>query len=204
MTLRMLPLSAEAALDQVGGKAYNLMRLVRAGLPVPPGFVVPTAAYTAFVEANGLNAVIAAALAAVNPADPLSLEAASRQIGEAFRRGGWPPGLAEAVTGAWAELGAPPVAVRSSATAEDLPDFSFAGQHGTFLNATDAQGLLEAVVGCWASLWTARAIAYRDRLGIDHQTVKMAVVVQQLVPAEFAGVLFTANPVTGARAEVGY
>ncbi len=202
MTLRMLPLSAEAALDQVGGKAYNLMRLARAGLPVPPGFVVPTAAYTAFVEANGLNVVMAAALAAVSPADPLSLEAASRQIGEAFRRGRWPPGLAEAVAGAWAELGAPPVAVRSSATAEDLPDFSFAGQHETFLNVTDAEGLLEAVVGCWASLWTARAIAYRDRLGIDHRTVKMAVVVQQLVPAEFAGVLFTANPVTGAQDEV--
>jgi len=88
--------------------------------------------------------------------------------------------------------------VRSSATAEDLPGAAFAGQQDTFLNVTGEEAVLDTVRRCWASLWTDRAIAYRERQGIDQQTVKLAVVVQQMVPAEVAGVMFTANPVTGA------
>src|SRR5262249_26315975 len=95
-----------------------------------------------------------------------------------------------------------PVAVRSSGTAEDLPEMSFAGQQETYLNISGEAKLLAAVVRCWASLWTARAIGYRARHSIDPRAVSLAVVVQELVPADAAGVLFTANPVTGAREEV--
>lgn len=95
----------------------------------------------------------------------------------------------------------PPLAVRSSATAEDLPEMSFAGQHDTFLNVKGENSLLAAVAVCWSSLWTARAIAYRTRSNIDHLSVAIAVVVQKMVPSESSGVLFTANPLSGRRAE---
>src|SRR5262249_58256358 len=94
-----------------------------------------------------------------------------------------------------------PVAVRSSATTEDLPEASFAGQQDTFLNVTGNGALLKAVVRCWSSLWTARAIAYRTRNQIEHQGAAVAVVVQEMVASEAAGVLFTANPLTGKRTE---
>lgn len=199
--LDLFPLTAEAALAQVGGKALNLMRMARAGFPVPRGFVVPTGAYQAFVSQNGLDGVIAEALASVDPNDPGSLERASRAIREAFRSGRWPVGLPEAVARAWRNLGECPVAVRSSATAEDLPDLSFAGQQETYLNVVGVDRLLRAVVDCWASLWTARAIGYRARHGIPHEEAALAVVVQEMVPADVSGVLFTANPVTGKRTE---
>src|SRR6185295_3204814 len=113
-----------------------------------------------------------------------------------------PDDLAEAVRAAWRALGSPAVAVRSSATAEDLPDAAFAGQQDTFLNVVGEAELLEAMRRCWASLFTERAVAYRERQKVDPATVKLAVVVQRMAPAEWAGVMFTANPVTGARSEV--
>ncbi|MCT2584295.1 PEP/pyruvate-binding domain-containing protein [Actinophytocola gossypii] len=116
----------------------------------------------------------------------------------AFRTGTVP---AAEIAAAYAALGGGPVAVRSSATAEDLPELSFAGQHDTFLDVTGTEAVTDAVARCWASLWTERAVAYRARNGIPEDGLALAVVVQRMVPAEVSGVLFTANPVTGARDE---
>ncbi|MFQ5857349.1 MAG: PEP/pyruvate-binding domain-containing protein, partial [Anaerolineae bacterium] len=193
-----------------GGKAVSLGDLTRAGFPVPPGFCVTTDAYRAFVAANDLRAEILRLSGAVKADDPESLETASAQIRALFAAGQIPDPLAAEIRRAYLQLINPqsavrnpqsPVAVRSSATAEDLPGASFAGQQETFLNVLGAEAVLAAVQQCWASLWTARAIGYRLREGIPPEEVALAAVVQQLVPAEMAGILFTANPVTGARDE---
>src|SRR6185503_3426662 len=106
-----------------------------------------------------------------------------------------------AIRAAYAEFEDKPVAVRSSATAEDLPDLSFAGQQDTYLNVIGIDQLIGAVISCWSSLWTARAIGYRIRNGIDHNNAALAVVVQEMVQSDSSGVLFTANPLTGLRSE---
>ncbi len=192
---------AKAVLETAGGKGASLARLVTAGLPVPDGFHVTTEAYRQFVDENDLQPRIMAALEPVDPAQPATLETASQAIRELFSQGEIPANIAGAVAQAYASLpGADPyVAVRSSATAEDLPDASFAGQQDTYLNVKGADAVLEAVKRCWASLWTARAIGYRARQSIDQGAVSLAAVVQLLVPAEAAGIMFTANPITGAR-----
>ena len=201
-TIYLMPLdSPNATLANAGGKGLNLARLVRAGFRVPGGFVATTAAYAEFVAANGLDAEIATVLAGVDCDDPAALETAAVHIRAAFERGNMAPAFAAAVDTAYAAMGAPPVAVRSSATAEDLPDLSFAGQQDTLLNIVDAASLHRAIVRCWSSLWTARAIGYRARNAIDQEQVALAVVVQAMVPAEASGVLFTANPLTGKRTE---
>lgn len=198
----ILPLSdPRATLAVVGGKGASLARLAQAGLPVPGGFHITTAAYDRFVAANDLARRIWEGLEHVDAALPVTLEAASNAIRALFAQAVIPPDIADALRAAYAALddGAAVVAVRSSATAEDLPDLSFAGQQDTFLNVRGLPDLLDKVKACWASLWTARAIGYRAQHAIDHQAVSLAVVVQTLVPAQAAGVLFTANPVTGAR-----
>jgi rifampicin phosphotransferase len=194
---------ASATLEQVGGKGASLARLAVAGLPVPPGFHITTAAYCRFVTENGLQEKILAAVSGISAAtanQPAMLEEASRQIGQLFTDGVMPDAIAGAIRQAYAELGGGdlPVAVRSSATAEDLPEMSFAGQQETYLNMHGEVMVLEAVKRCWASLWTARAIGYRARHNITQEDVSLAVVVQELVPADVAGILFTANPLTGA------
>lgn len=198
----VLPLAdPQATLEIVGGKGASLARLSTAGLPVPSGFHVTTAAYRQFVAENDLQPGILAALEAVDLSQPSTLETASRAIRTSFSRAQMPPAISGAVARAYSNLPGdhPAVAVRSSATAEDLPDFSFAGQQETILNVHGIAAVLEAVRECWASLWTARAIGYRARHGVDQEGVSLAVVVQDLVPAEAAGVLFSANPVTGQR-----
>ena len=198
----VLPLTTpDATLANAGGKGMNLARLALAGFPVPGGFIVVTDAYRAFVAANGLSDRILEAVNAAPVDDPAALEAASQVIRARFAAGALPAGLADALSDAYVDLGRPAVAVRSSATAEDLPDMSFAGQQDTFLNVIGEEALLRAVVDCWSSLWTARAIAYRARNGIPHDDVALAVVVQTMVPSEASGVLFTANPLTGRRGE---
>jgi phosphohistidine swiveling domain-containing protein len=193
----------QAVLETVGGKGASLARLAGAGLPVPDGFHVTTAAYRYFVAENDLQSRILAALQTVDVARPSTLEFASRAIEELFLQGQIPQEIAGAISQAYAQPAQPvAVAVRSSATAEDLPDLSFAGQQETFLNVRGVEALLEAVKRCWASLWTARAIGYRVRHGIDQDAVSLAVVVQALVPAEAAGILFTANPLSGSRDEM--
>ncbi|GAA5082673.1 pyruvate,water dikinase [Thermocatellispora tengchongensis] len=188
------PLAAFGAgdLGRAGGKGANLGELVRAGFPVPGGFVVTTAAYDAVVRAAGLDAVIAAGL---DRGDGAAIRAA-------FEDAPLPGALRREIAGAYARLGGGPVAVRSSATAEDLPGAAFAGQQDTYLNVIGEDALLGAVRRCWGSLWTDRAIAYRARRGIAPAGVRIAVVVQRMVPAEAAGVMFTADPVTGARDEI--
>ena len=201
----ILPFSdVSAQLSQVGGKGASLVRLVAGGLPVPPGFHITTAAYRRFVEEHGLQEAILVAASVANADDPASLEAVSKQIGQLFAQSAMPDDIAEAIRQAYAQLGGDelPVAVRSSATAEDLPEMSFAGQQETYLNMHGAAMVLDAVKRCWASLWTARAIGYRARHNIAQEDVSLAVVVQELVPAEAAGILFTANPLTGARDQV--
>jgi pyruvate,water dikinase len=195
--------SPEATLERVGGKGASLARMAAAGLPVPHGFHITTDAYRRFVEENHLGDGILSAATQAQANDPASLEHASEQIQSPFAQGAIPVEIAETIRRRYSEMGADtPVAVRSSATAEDLPDASFAGQLETYLNVRGGDAVLDAVRRCWASLWTGRAIGYRQRQGIAPQDVSMAVVVQQLVAADAAGVLFTANPMTGARDEV--
>ncbi|TQM09178.1 PEP/pyruvate-binding domain-containing protein [Pseudonocardia kunmingensis] len=172
------------ALPRVGGKAANLGELVNAGFPVPPGFAVTTAAYAQVADD---------VLDAVEGTDP-------ERAGKALREAAVPVAITDAVRQAYAGLGEDvPVAVRSSATAEDLPWASFAGQQDTFLNVVGSESVLDAVRRCWASLWTDRAVSYRATQGIGHRDVHLAVVVQRMVDAQVAGVLFTADPVTGTR-----
>lgn len=193
-----------ATLEQVGGKGASLARLAAVGLPVPPGFHITTTAYRYFVTENGLQEQILATVSAVTADQPTSLEEASRKIGRMFAQGSMPAEIAMAIRQAYVALGGDDlsVAVRSSATAEDLPELSFAGQQETYLNMRGEAMVLDAIKRCWASLWTARAIGYRARSGIAHEEVSLAVVVQELVLAEAAGILFTANPLTGERDQV--
>lgn len=205
-TAIILPLAdSQATLAQVGGKGASLARLAQAGLPVPTGFYITTATYQQFVAENQLQPGIEAALAQADLAQPPTLEAASVAIRALFAAAPMPAPLATTIAQAYAALADPageaqwPVAVRSSATAEDLPELSFAGQQETYLNICGAAAVLVAVQRCWGSLWTARAIGYRLQHHIDQQAISLAVVVQTLVPAEAAGVLFTAHPLTGQR-----
>ena len=196
----ILPLSSPAAtLETVGGKGASLSRLAQAGFSVPPGCHVTTAAYRRFVAANDLQPRILD-LARVPADDPAALEAASEAIRALFLAAPIPDDIATEIRAAYANLDGP-VAVRSSATAEDLPGASFAGQQDTYLNIVGADRVLDAVRRCWASLWTGRAMGYRAHNAIAPESVSLAVVVQALVPAEAAGILFTANPVTGHRGQ---
>jgi|SRR5579859_2388535 len=198
----ILPFTASAAtLDTAGGKGANLARLARAGFPVPQGFIIATAAYQAFVAANALEPVIQVALANASADDAGALDQASAAIRAAFSAGALPPDLQAGIQAAYAALGAGQVAVRSSATAEDLPDLSFAGQQDTYLNIAGQEQLLAAVVNCWSSLWTARAIGYRLRNHISQVEAALAVVVQPMVASDVSGVLFTANPLSGLLSE---
>ena len=205
MTRYTLPLDDPAAgLETVGGKGASLARLLKAGLPVPPGFHVTTAAYRQFISTNNLQPVLLDCLADVDPAQPATFEKASQRIYVAFKSGSIPAEVGDAIEKAYATLAGvePAVAVRSSATAEDLPELSFAGQQETYLNISGVKAVQEAVKRCWASLWTGRAIAYRLQHNVDQSTVALAVVVQELIPAEAAGILFTANPLNGRRDEI--
>lgn len=190
-----------AMLPEVGGKAGNLGELTRAGLPVPPGFCLTTEAYRKATEKAGLEEIFDE-LERTGRSDVAALSALAERARAAVLAVPIPPSIAEAVATEYARLGADvPVAVRSSATAEDLPFASFAGQQDTYLNIVGRDDVLDAVRRCWASLWTERAVVYRATQGIDNRTVRLAVVVQVMVDSAVAGVLFTANPVTGRRRE---
>jgi phosphohistidine swiveling domain-containing protein len=189
-----------AAPGVAGGKGASLARLARAGFRVPPGFHVTTSAYLDFIGRGGLREPVLAAVSAVDVSDAATFGAAATRIGELFAGQPVPAPAAAAIAGAYACLGGDmPVAVRSSATVEDLPGMSAAGQHDTYLNVRGEAAVLDAVKRCWASLWSARAIGYRARCGVEPGEVSIAVVVQQLVLAEAAGVMFTIDPVDSAR-----
>ena len=181
-------------LPLVGGKAANLGELIRAGFPVPPGACVTTEAYRQVAA----KATIEFDVLAGARGEALSREATAAR--DALRSAPIPDAVARAIADAYARIGErTPVAVRSSATAEDLPHASFAGQQDTYLHVVGQDPVLDAVRRCWASLWTERAVVYRTTNGIDHRAVRLAVVIQKMIEAEVAGVLFTANPVTGRR-----
>ena len=162
-----------ADIGTAGGKGANLGELLRAGFPVPLGFVLTTAAYDRFVAASGLHAQLTAELSELHSGDAA--------LHQAFLSAAVPDEIAEAACAAYRALGGA-VAVRSSATAEDLPGSTFAGQQETFLGVAGEEALLQAVRACWASLWSERAVAYRQQHGVDHTAIKMAVVVQRPRP----------------------
>lgn len=199
-----------SGLDSFGGKGANLVRLREYGFPVPPFTVIPVREYHAFVAEHGLGEVIVQALSSGAESAPGvetqgGAAVASETIRAAFRRPLSADQRARLVAGI-GDLAGQPVAVRSSATAEDLPDASFAGQQDTFLEVTGIDSILEKVIECWSSLWTERAITYRARndiaVGADRAGLGLAVVVQQMVPAEASGVVFTADPLSGRRDRV--
>ena len=184
-----------------GGKAANLGELTQAGFPVPPGFCVTTAAYALVAKEAGLEPLLAE-LAAVRADDAMQLAHVASAVRARLLATSMPARVAEAIGKAYRDLvqEAPvPLAVRSSATTEDLPNASFAGQQETYLNIIGLEALLDAVRRCWVSLWTDRAVSYRASLGIDPRVVRLAVAVELLVDATVAGVLFTADPLTGRR-----
>jgi phosphohistidine swiveling domain-containing protein len=195
---------ASATLAHVGGKGASLARLATAGLPVLPGFHITTAAYRLFVASYGLQEQILAAASLAAPDQPATCDTAAQTIATLFAQHPMPDEVAQTVHQAYVGLGEGdlPVAVRSSATAEDLPNLSFAGQQETYLNMRGETQVLAAVKRCWASLWTARAISYRIRNHIAPEEVSLAVVVQKLVPADAAGIMFTANPMTGKHDQI--
>ncbi len=197
----VLPLSAIEAslLPLVGGKAANLGELIRAGLPVPDGFCVTTAAYELASQQAKLETILHALAAtnASNAGDAARLQEYAATARAALLAVSIPTAIVEAIREDYREP--LPVAVRSSATAEDLPFASFAGQQETYLNVIGIEAVLDAVRRCWASLWTDRAVTYRLSNHIDPLTVRLAVVVEHMVNATVAGVLFTANPLTGRR-----
>ncbi len=196
---RIIWLDARADADEraIGPKAVSLVRLSRIGLTVPAGFCIPVDAYREHAEVNGILPQITAALDTLASSPPEQKGSILSEIRETIVKAPMAEGTRRAIETHYHRLGAGFVAVRSSATAEDLPDQSFAGQYDTCLGITDLDECLAAVKQCWASLWTERAWDYRERNGFDHYAMSMAVIVQALVPADASGVLFTTNPAGG-------
>ena len=183
-----------------GGKAANLGELTCARMPVPPGFAVTVTAYDEFLEAAGLRSRIDSLLRP-EPATGGN-EALAREMRSLIANAEMPGPIASAIAAAYGAMAPGPVAVRSSATAEDLAEASFAGQQETFLNVEGEAAVIRAVQNCWASLFEERAVHYRANAGFAHCDAKMAVVVQRMVQADTSGVMFTLNPVTGDRSQL--
>ncbi|MCI4349692.1 MAG: phosphoenolpyruvate synthase, partial [Thermoplasmata archaeon] len=185
----------------VGGKASKLGEVVRQGIPVPPGIVVTTEAYQAYVGGTAVGGEIQASLTAIDPAKPASVDAASQAIRAAFEATRMPAELEASILGAYRRFATEQTvvwcAVRSSATAEDLEGASFAGLQETYLNLQGEEAVLAAIRKCWGSLFTPRALVYRARKGFDHATVRLAVLIQKMVEATVSGILFTRDPNTG-------
>ena len=199
----IFPFAARASdLETVGGKGLSLASMSHAGFDVPPGFTIATSAYREFVTTGDLQQKIIGLARPVLVGRTVSFEAASESIRALFAGVELSNSLKTQIADAYGELGETPVAVRSSANAEDLPDLSFAGQQDTYLNVRGVDAVAAAVLNCWASLWTARAIGYRHENDIAQDAVAMAVVIQSMVPSNVSGILFTANPATGERSEM--
>lgn len=183
----------------VGGKGASLGEMSAIGLPVPKAFVVTSHAFRRFLVEENLEDVIFNDLEKLDVDDSDALDAASNRAKKAIMGARMPGSITDGIRKAYKKMGGSRliVAVRSSATAEDLPDASFAGQQETYLNIKGEKNLLEAVQKCWASLYGARAIYYRSKQGFDDRSVNIAVVVQELIHSEKAGVMFTSHPVTG-------
>jgi len=191
-------------LDLVGGKGRSLARMSCADFDVPGGFLVTTDAYKKFIEDSDLKSkIIEFAKPELRDGYP-NFETCSKKINEIITNADIDTNITDQIRAAYSELDQNnlSVAVRSSANAEDLPDFSFAGQQETFLNVSGEDEVVSAVKKCWSSLWTSQAISYRHQNGIDQSSVAMGVVVQIMIPSEVSGILFTANPTNGERSEM--
>jgi pyruvate,water dikinase len=187
-------------LRRVGGKGANLAALVRAGVAVPPGFCVTTQAYDRFLVSLPDAEARFEKLDRLDGASVEAARAAAGTMRTALDQLPIPEEVARSIVAAWRALGAgDPLAVRSSATAEDLPGASFAGQQDTYLNVVGEAALLDAVRRCWISLFTDRAVLYRARNGFGHRSVKLSVVVQRMIEPDVSGILFTADPISGHR-----
>jgi pyruvate,water dikinase len=180
----------------VGGKGANLGEMTQAKIPVPPGFIVTADAYYDFIQSAGLAPKITAALDGLDTNDSKALQQASAQIKQYILDSRMPSETVQAIEDGYIKMGDGLVAVRSSATAEDLPEASFAGQQSTYLNIQGKENVIKAVQMCWASLFEARAIYYRDQQKYDHLKVGIAVPVQRMVASEASGVMFTVEPLT--------
>ena len=180
----------------VGGKGANLGELTNAGMPVPPGFIITSDAYISFLKRTQIADKIQAKLDMIDPNDSKKLQDVAEDIKELISNAPMPSDIMEEIKAAYRTMGEGLVAVRSSATAEDLPEASFAGQQRTYLNVQGQDEVVRAVQGCWASLFEPRAIFYREEQGFDHLKVGIAVPVQRMVQATMAGVVFTTEPVS--------
>jgi len=192
----------------VGGKNASLGEMTQAGIPVPPGFAVTTHAYKDFLAFNQLAKKIHDLLAPIREVDIDQINQASTQIREMIDGSPVPEGIHEEIENTyrrlWKRMASPlmPVAVRSSATAEDLPGASFAGQQETFLFVRKGEEVINKVVKCWSSLFTPRAISYRMKMGFPHDSVFISVGIQKMVNAFTAGVMFTINPLNGDNSSI--
>jgi pyruvate,water dikinase len=186
----------------VGGKGANLGEMTNAGIPVPPGFIVTAATYFDFIEKSGLQSKIRALLEPVDIHDSRQLQDTAEKVQVLIKDAQMPPETAKAIEEAYVKMGKGLVAVRSSATAEDLPEASFAGQQATFLNVQGEKDVVRAVQDCWASLFGARAIFYRQEQGFEHFKVGIAVPVQRMVQSESSGVMFTVEPSTNNKEKI--
>jgi len=189
-------------LNIAGGKGANLGEMVHAGIPVPPGFVVTATAYFDFLKETKIVEEIQAMLTGLDTNDSKHLQNISAKIKEKISAVDMPPYMISEIKQAYRKMGGGLVAVRSSATAEDLPDASFAGQQRTFLNIQGEDSVVSAVQKCWASLFEPRAIFYRNEQGYDHFKVGIAVPVQRMVQSEAAGVLFTIEPLNNDHGKI--
>jgi pyruvate,water dikinase len=194
---------SDTDLGLVGGKASKLGELVRQGLPIPPGFVVTTEAFDTYLSATGVGAKIQAELAKIDPARPETAEAASVVLRKLFVDTPFPPALEKELADTYREFAqryrVQYCAVRSSATAEDLADASFAGLQETYLNVSKVEDVLTSIRRCWGSLYTPRVMVYRQRKGFDHGKVKLAVLIQKMVNSDVSGIMFTCDPNTGEK-----
>jgi phosphohistidine swiveling domain-containing protein len=188
--------ASRADVGKVGGKAANLGELMDKGFPVPGGFVVTTNAYKLFAEHNNLKVFIKRELEGVDYSDPRSLEEHAAHIRDAVLNAKIPKKLVAEIKERYGKMGGLPVAVRSSATAEDLASASFAGQLETYLNVKGPQGVVEAVKKCYASLWSGRALSYGMQSGFTPGDAVIGVLVQHMIPAQSAGVMFTVSPLS--------
>ena len=197
-------------IPSVGGKNANLGEMTHTGIPVPPGFAITAYAYKKFIEETGIAKKIYEIIdkTVKDKNDPAQYEVASKKIRELIESTPMPKDIENAIKHAYEEMNKKLntketfVAVRSSATAEDLADASFAGQQETFLNIRGVKGVLQNTVKCWSSLFTPRAIFYRNEKGFAHEKVFISVGVQKMVNSRAAGVMFTMNPVTGDLSQI--
>lgn len=189
-------------LNIAGGKGANLGEMVHAHIPVPPGFVVTATAYFEFLKETNVMEEIQTMLQGLDANDSKALQDTSARIKDKISGMDMPGYMVNEIKQAYRKMGGGLVAVRSSATAEDLPDASFAGQQRTFLNIQGEESVVKAVQECWASLFESRAIFYRNEHGYDHFKVGIAVPVQRMVQSESAGVMFTVEPLTSDRSKI--